>query len=165
VSEMNAALDQLSDETIAKMARAEQLENARTRAEWRERRATIEARRQDLAAQVQLGLRTVRSPQEILSGYAAEADVDQNTQRCRSVFEQWLGRGGQVEELKALLGHQAGLDRQRMSQQSDTLRRRVREAEGRLDARDRRIMELEGELATLRYRADRLEGAVGAAGW
>jgi hypothetical protein len=160
VSSYDAVLSHLSSETVAALARQEQLENAQTRQEWRERAAAIEAKRQDLAAMVTLGLRTVRSPDQILGDYAAEREVDANASRCRAVFEQWLQRGGQATELKQLLGHQAALDRERMGHQRTELLRRAAEAEARVDARDRRIMELEREVVSLRSQQDRLVGGM-----
>jgi hypothetical protein len=158
------ALGALSDETLAALARQEQLENAQARQEWRERKAAIRAKQEDQQALVRLGLRTVRSPSQVLGAYVAEIDVDANASRCRAVFEHWLQNGGQAEELKGLLGHQASLDRARHQQQLTQTRRRATEAEARRGDLEQRVMQLERENAGLRYRAERLEAAVGSLG-
>jgi hypothetical protein len=159
---MDAAFGSLSDEALGRMVLAERQENAEARREQRERDARIHARQQDIAQQVQLGLRTVRSPSQVLADFAAAGDaIDQNNQRCRAVLDRWLVAGGRVEELKDLLGDRATQAHARMEQQRSALRRRAEQAEAQRDARDARILALEREVSGLRFRAERLEGAVG----
>src|SRR6266516_3222468 len=138
------------------------MENAQTLREHRERTAAVEARRQDLAQMVKLGLKQVRSPNEILAGYAGAGDgVDQNAQRCRAVFEQWLQAGGEVAELKDLLGHRAAQFHAGVEARQASLRSRVLETDARKSREQHRLDELESENAYLRSQIERLEAAVG----
>jgi hypothetical protein len=105
VSEFTHPLDGLSDETLDRLILQERAENEQARRERRERKAAAEDRRYALQQMVALGLRSVRSPDQVLAEYAAagDRDGDANTQRCRAVFEEWLQNGGTVDRLRALL--------------------------------------------------------------
>jgi len=156
VTEYTSALAGLSEATLDQLVRQEQMENAQTLREHRERTAAVEARRQDLAQMVKLGLKQVRSPNEILAGYAGAGDgVDQNAQRCRAVFEQWLQAGGEAAELKELLGHRAAQFHATVEARQASLRSRVLETEARKTQLEKRVEQLERENAWLRSQQDR----------
>jgi hypothetical protein len=152
---IDAALGGLSEETLAALVAQERAENAAERQQRRDRDARMRERAEDLRAQYALGLRSARSPAEILAGYAGDLDNDQNAQRCRATFERWLQAGGQADELKQLLGDKAARARAQFGGQQETLRRRAAEAEARRTADERRIAELEREVAYLRGQVDR----------
>jgi hypothetical protein len=161
MSVLDQAFGGMSDEALDRLVAAEREEAAEARREERERALAAQVRREDLAAQARLGLRQVRSHADIIGAFAGGDGVDANAQRCRAVFERWLAAGGEVDELKALLGDTATQLRADFGHRQEQLRARVLEAESRKTADQRRIDALERQNFALKERVAYLEALAG----